>query len=95
MPTTKYVLLVVREDNTQHEISAWGVDGNDAVRKASLLEKHGDLVAVRRGPVVQVDHDGPIGERTRWAKRVNGFSLARQPGALSRFRLTTVICACH
>jgi len=44
MPTTKYVLLVVREDNTQHEISAWGVDGNDAVNvlKSVIASAGGD-----------------------------------------------------
>ena len=36
------------------------IDGNDFVLKSGLFEKNRDFVAVRRGPVMYVDHDKPL-----------------------------------
>src|SRR6185312_14989932 len=47
-----------REEVRRELLTLADVDRNDAIREAGLLEKHRDLVTVRRRPVVQIDHEG-------------------------------------
>ena len=46
---TKYVLLVTREDGVEHEISAWGTDGEAAVAtlQTIITSAGGDVDRVR------------------------------------------------
>jgi hypothetical protein len=37
------------------------IDRNDFVFQPGLFEKDRDFVAVRRGPVMHIDHDKPVG----------------------------------
>ena len=45
-----------REEGGRELLAGADIDRNDPVRQPALFQKKRDLVAVRRGPVVQVDH---------------------------------------
>jgi hypothetical protein len=50
------VVGVEREEAWLELVSSTEVAGDDAVLQPRLLEKDGDFLAVRRGPVVEIDH---------------------------------------
>src|SRR5262249_20613332 len=37
-------------------IAGADIDGNQSIGEVGFLQKHGDLVAVRRRPIIEVDH---------------------------------------
>ena len=54
-----------REERVAELIALPDPARHDPVRQTGLLEQDRDLLAVRRGPVVQVDHRGLLGAARR------------------------------
>ena len=60
------------------------VHGHDLVRHPRLFQKHRDLVAVGRRPIVEIDHREPFAS---WPRRKAGSRSVTVYGALSHGRL--------
>src|SRR5262249_9885085 len=61
------------------------VDGDDLVRQPCLLEEHRDLVAVRRRPVIEIDHGGDPAVRETMHRRKMRLHEPERAGSPSQW----------